>query len=128
MNESNSELSAPFQEEPKEEFKPWGMKEKDFIVLMHVSVFMAGIILPIVMWSQFKDENEEIDKHGKDIINWGISSILYFFLSFILTFLFVGIFTTFAVGICATIFPIIGAIKASNGEHWKYPLNIGFIK
>ncbi len=31
-------------------------------------------------------------------------------------------------GVLAVVFPIIAGIKANNGEVWKYPLSINFIK
>jgi uncharacterized Tic20 family protein len=33
-----------------------------------------------------------------------------------------------AVIVCGVVFPIIAGVKASNGEVWKYPLTIEFIK
>ncbi len=36
------------QQPVKEEFKPWGMSKSDFIMLMHLSQFVAGPILSYV--------------------------------------------------------------------------------
>ena len=101
---------------------------------MHLAQFaglivpIANIVLPIVMWTTNKDKSELIDQHGKHILNWMISSFIYFFVSFILMFVIIGVFTIFAVAICSIIFTIMGAIKANNGEVYKYPLSITFIK
>jgi uncharacterized Tic20 family protein len=40
----------------------------------------------------------------------------------------VGFLTIIAIGILGVVFPIIGAIKANNGEFWEYPLTIKFLK
>jgi uncharacterized Tic20 family protein len=40
----------------------------------------------------------------------------------------VGILGVIAVGIMSVVFPIIGGIKANNGELWEYPLTIKFLK
>jgi uncharacterized Tic20 family protein len=112
----------------------WGMNEKSFLLLMHLSQFAglivpgAGLALPIVMWLTNKDNNERIDQQGKYITNWIISVVIYLAASAILTIIFIGIIGLFAVGIAALVFPIIGAIKANEGEIWKYPLTIQFIK
>jgi uncharacterized Tic20 family protein len=43
-------------------------------------------------------------------------------------FVLVGILLLIALGIVAIVFPIIGAVKANNGELWEYPLTIKFLK
>jgi len=116
------------------DFKPWGMEVNQFCMLMHLSQYSgfiipyAGLGVPIVMWVLNKDKSDVIDQHGKNILNWIISSTIYLFASLILTFLVIGIFTLIALIICYFIFTIIGAVKASNGEMYKYPLTITFVK
>jgi hypothetical protein len=39
----------------------------------------------------------------------------------------VGLFLLVAVGFVMVIFPIIAAVKTSNGEHFRYPFTIRFI-
>ena len=111
------------------------MELKQFLMLMHFSqlagfiVPFAGLILPIVMWSGNKDKNPLIDEHGKNIVNWMISSFIYAIVGGLLIFVFfVGIPVLFALAICSIVFAIMGGIKASNGEVYKYPLTITFIK
>ena len=43
-------------------------------------------------------------------------------------FILVGFLTMFALVLVSIIFPIIGAIKASEGEVWPYPLSIPIFK
>ena len=110
----------------KSELRPWDMEVDKFCALMHVAQFagyvvpVAGYILPIVMWFQFKDKNATIDAHGKNIINWMISGILYAGLFFVLCLFLIGFPLLWALGICYVAFPILGAIKANEGIVWKY--------
>ena len=112
----------------------WGMDELNYSMLMHLSQFAGAIIpfgglaMPLVMWLTNNKNSETVDAHGKNIMNWIISMVIYVIASFILTFVFIGIITMIAVGILAIVFPIIGAVKANRGEIWKYPLSIPFIK
>ena len=69
-----------------------------------------------------------LDAHGKMVANWMISAAIYVFVSFILMLVLVGFLTLFAVAIMGIVFPIIGAVKANNGELWEYPLTIKFLK
>ena len=88
----------------------------------------AGIIVPIVLWQTKKEQMPALDAHGKMIANWMISSLIYFVVSGILTIILIGFLGLLAVGIMSVVFPIIGAIKANNGELWEYPLTIKFLK
>ena len=94
----------------------------------NVVLFPLGIILPIVLWQTQKDKLPGIDAHGKMVTNWMISCTIYAFVSFVLMFVLIGFLTIIAVGLMGIIFPIIGAVKANNGELWEYPLTIKFIK
>ncbi len=134
-----SEESTPQSEEPivepaPIEYKPWGMETNQFCMLMHLSQFagfvvpMGGLILPIVMWTTNKDKCDIVNQHGKNILNWIISSFIYIIVSLILMFVLIGFVTIFAIAICSLIFTIVGAVKANSGEVYKYPLSIPFIK
>jgi uncharacterized Tic20 family protein len=117
-----------------EDLKPWGMEKKVFLMLMHLSqlsgfiIPLAGLILPIIMWATNKDLSKDIDNHGKVILNWIFSSLIYFAVCFVLTFIFIGVIGFFVVGICSIVFAIIGGIKANDGVLWQYPLSIKFYK
>lgn len=116
------------------DYKPWGMEVNQFCMLMHLSqlagyvIPVAGLVLPIVMWATNKDQSKIVDLHGKNILNWIISSIIYLVISTILVFLLIGIPLLFAIAICTLIFSIVGAVKANSGELYKYPLSFSFIK
>ena len=96
--------------------------------LASVVVPLAGIVLPIVLWQTQKDKMPALDPHGKMVANWMISAVIYAVASVVLMFVLVGFLTIFAVAAMSIIFPIIGAIKANNGELWEYPVTIKFIK
>ena len=114
-------------------FKPWNMEMNSFCMLMHLSQFagllvpLGGLVLPIVMWATNKDKSEIVDEHGKNILNWIISSVIYGIIGGILVLAVIGIFALIALGICSIVFTIIGAVKANNGEIYAYPLSIRFL-
>lgn len=117
-----------------EEFKPWGMELKVYLMAMHLSqlagfiIPLGGLILPLVMWLTNKEHNRDIDDHGKVIVNWVLSAIIYSLVCFVLTFILVGIFAFIVLGICALVFAVVGAIKAHDGVLWEYPVTIKFLK
>jgi len=114
--------------------RPWGMEVNTFCMLMHLSQLSSvvmpglGLILPIIMWATNKDGSTIVDNHGKRILNWTISALIYSAVSGMLMLVFVGIIGFIAIIICNLIFAIIGAVKANSGVAWGYPLSIKFFK
>jgi len=70
--------------------KYWGMSDRTYSVLMHLSQFTSfivpilGILLPILMWAT-NSSNTLIKNNGRRIANWMISSIIYMVLLFVVT-------------------------------------------
>lgn len=96
--------------------------------LLNIIIPFAGVIVPIVLWQTQKEKMPALDAHGKMVTNWLISSLIYFAVSAVLTIVLVGILGIIALGIMSLVFPIVGGIKANNGELWEYPLTIKFLK
>jgi uncharacterized protein len=88
---------------------------------------MAGLILPIVLWQVKKNELPGVDVHGKIVVNWIISEILYMIAGIALCFICIGIPLVIALAVMGIVFPIVGGIKANNGEAWPYPLSIRWL-
>lgn len=89
---------------------------------------LCNLIVPLVLWQMKKDEWPDIDAHGKQVINWQISLFIYAIIGYILVFVLVGFLVLLLLGIAFLAFAIIGAIKAQDGQLWKYPLTIRFLK
>lgn len=112
----------------------WGMPLNTFSMLLHLSQLSsiiipgAGIILPFVMWASQKNNNPVIDRHGRNVLNWVVSSFIYMLICIPLSFIVIGLFMLPLLGIVSLVFSIIGAIKANSGEYWEYPLSITFFK
>ena len=110
----------------------WGMTEKTFVIVLHISQFAgfiipyAGFVLPLIMWLTNKDKSVLIDEHGKNIVNWIVSATIYAIISSILLIVLIGIPLLIGIAALAIIFPILGAIKASDDQFWKYPLSFQF--
>lgn len=111
----------------------WGMSEQSYCTLLHLSVLMgalfpfAGFILPLILWLSNKGQSERIDAHGKVVMNWIVSAIIYGVITGILVLLLIGIPLLIALGVCTIVFSVIGGIKASEGILWPYPLSLKLI-
>ncbi len=111
----------------------WGMEENAFCLLLHLAAFanlvlpFGGLVLQIVMWTTNKHASATIDAHGKNVLNWFLSFIIYGLISAVLCLVIIGIPLLIALLICDLVFRIMGAVKANNGVVWKYPLSIRFL-
>ena len=94
-----------------------------------VGLLGIGFLLgPLVVWLVKKNDNPFIDEQGKEAVNFQLTMFLAALVSAILVFVIIGIFLLIVVAIIATVFPIIGAIKASEGEHFQYPFALRLVK
>lgn len=108
--------------------------ERNWAMLCHLSAFagfffpFGGIIGPLICWLTRKDESAWIDINGKNSLNFELSILLYIVLCIPLIFIVVGIPIIFMLVTVKVICIIIGSVKASKGELFKYPLAIPFIQ
>ena len=109
----------------------FGMTQNNYLMLMHLSLFVGlftlfvGIIIPIVLWLINKENNVEVDRHGKNILNLIISYAIY---GVALTITIIGIPLLLVLLVILIVVVIKASVKASNGEYWEYPLTIKFFK
>ncbi|CAN5418443.1 DUF4870 domain-containing protein [soil metagenome] len=96
--------------------------------LINLIIPFGGILAPILIWQLKKEEIPALDAHGKMVVNWIISSLIYWVISGILAIVLIGFLGMLALIVMGIVFPIIGGIKANNGEFFEYPLTIKFLK
>jgi len=112
--------------EQKEE-RNWGM----FCHLAALAGFIVpfgNVIGPLIIWLIKKDESAFVDDQGKESLNFQISFTIYALVAALLIIVVIGIVLLIALGVLMLILVIVAAIKASNGEHYRYPMSIRFIK
>ncbi|WP_041616377.1 DUF4870 domain-containing protein [Spirosoma linguale] len=127
----NQQSTPPFSPVPtpmsESDIRMWAM-------LTHLSALtglftgIGFIIAPVIVWQIQKDKSAYIDYHGKEAVNFQITIALVSAISFLLMFILIGFVLIWIVGIVWLVFTIIAAIKANNGEYYRYPLTIRFIK
>ncbi len=98
---------------------------------------MFGFLGPLILWLVKKDESPAVDAHGKEALNFHLSFLLYYFACAIL--MIPVVFLTFGFGaiplmplfflliIGHLVCCILGAVQASEGRLFRYPLAIRFI-
>ena len=96
--------------------------------LLHYITGFGGFIVPLIVWLSTRNTVEDMDEHGKAIINLQLSLLLYIILSIpAILLLGLGILTLIGTGILGFVLPIVNAVRAGNGESPTYFLTIPFI-
>jgi len=116
------------------QYKTIMRQDNQLIVVTHLAQLISlvtgfgSLIVPLILWATQKEKVYQMDAHGKNIINFQLSLIVYCLICVPLILLFgLGLLGLIVLGILSIVYPIINAIKASNGETPKYPLSLNFI-
>lgn len=126
--------------------------ENNSAFLIHLSSFsgylfpFGAIIVPLIIWEIMKKDSKFLNKSGKEVINFNLSYLLYVtiliiaVISFAVSIaindihhlnLFFVISLAVLIGVISIVkfvLIIVGAVKANQGEEYKYPLTINFLK
>jgi uncharacterized Tic20 family protein len=88
----------------------------------------AGHILgPLIVWLVKRGESAEIDAHGKEALNFQISMLIYNVVAGILCLLLIGFALLAVLHVLNVVFVIIAALRASEGQMYRYPLTLRLV-
>lgn len=110
-------------------------KDNQLLLITHLSQLLTyitgfgGLVVPIIIWAVNKEKIEGLNEHGKEIINFQLSMILFALICIPLIFaLGLGILGLIIIGIISFVMPIVNGINASKGLFSKYPMTIRFLR
>ncbi len=102
----------------------------------------ANVLGPLILWMVKKDEMPFVNDQGKEAVNFQITVLIAALacgvlgiIGLILTVVVIGIvilplagLLALAVFIASLVFTIIAALKANEGEHYRYPFALRLVK
>jgi len=111
------------------EERNWAM----FCHLSALSMFITGIgfiLGPLICWLVKKDQMSFVDAHGKESLNFQITSFIIWLAICLVAIITCGIGALLYIPavIAYVILIIMASIEASNGRYYRYPINIRFLK
>lgn len=101
---------------------------RTFAMLAHLLAIFTCFLGPLVIWLIKKDEHPFVDEQGKEALNFQITVLIAYLISGLLTFVCIGLLLFSVVWVVDLIFCIMACVKVNNGEHYRYPITIRFIK
>ena len=88
-----------------------------------------GFVLgPLLIWMIKKEDHPFVDEQGKEAVNFQITMMLLAIVCVLLAFFVIGLLLLPFVLIVAVVFSVVGAVKANEGEHYRYPFALRLIK
>ena len=89
---------------------------------------ILGFIAPLIVMLVFGPRNAFVKKESTEALNFQITVLIGYVVSFVLMFIVIGIFLFLAVWILSIIFCVIAGVKNNQGIEYRYPINIRFVK
>jgi uncharacterized protein len=89
---------------------------------------IPGVLASLVVWLIKKDEDPEVDFHGKEAINFQITVLIVFGLGVLFSPCLIGIPVVLAAWLAKLVLMIVAAVKAANGERWRYPATLRLLR
>ena len=125
---SDQENKGVVSVDPKQE-RMWGMF-CHLAALASLIIWIPGanILGPLAIWLIKKNEMPLVDQEGKESMNFQISLTIYGAVSFALCFIFIGFVLMPLIAIAGLVLIIMASVKTHNGEKFRYPFTIRFIK
>jgi hypothetical protein len=107
---------------------------RSWCVISHLSALvgffipaLGHIFGPLIVWLIKRSDSPEIDAHGKEALNFQISMLLYSVVSAILCLILIGFVFLAILHVLNVVFVIIAAVRAGEGQMYRYPLTIRLI-
>jgi len=123
-----TEPVSPPTLEGSKDARLWGMLCHLGALAGFVGVPFGNILGPLVFWLIKKNEFPFVDDQGKESLNFQITLTILGIICIPLVFLIIGIPLLIALAVLGVVLCIIGALKANEGQTYRYPFAFRLIK
>lgn len=125
--------STPPPPPPPSEAGTPSAEERQWAMFAHLSALIGfiipfgSIIAPLIIWQMKKETMPFVDEQGKEALNFQITVAIAALACFALMLILIGFLLLWVLGIAALILVVIAAIRANNGEHYRYPFALRLV-
>jgi uncharacterized protein len=102
--------------------------ERTLAILAHILCLACSFIAPLIIYLIKKDESDFVRAHAAESLNFQLTVIVVYLVSFVLAFVIIGFFLMFLIGIASLVLIIVATIKASENKLYRYPFSIKFVR
>ena len=98
------------------------------LALTGYAVPFGNVLGPLVLWLWKREENADVNEHGKESLNFQISMTIYTLVAAATVFIVIGFVLVPIVLIVNLVLIILASLDASKGKLYRYPFTIRFLK
>src|ERR1700758_2057442 len=113
---------------PTENERTWGMLAHLAALAGLVIPLIGNVLGPLVVSIARSDQSPFVAAHAKEALNFNISVTLAALVCMVLMLVFVGFLLGSALFIAWLVMTLIGAIRASEGAAYRYPISLRLVK
>ena len=108
--------------------------ERQLAMIAHLSA-LSGMVIPfgnilgpLVLFLIKREESEFVADQAREALNFQITATIALIVSAIMIVLLVGIVLLPIIGIAALVLTIVAAVKANEGQRYRYPFTLRLVK
>ena len=114
-------------------------EERQWALFAHLSALLGGLLTstflglgcllgPLIIWLVKRETMPFVDDQAKEALNFNITVAIAAVVCGLLMFVLIGFVLLPLLGLAWLVFIIIAAIKANEGERYRYPFTLRLIK
>jgi len=103
--------------------------ERNWAMSAHIGSFLAawfalGLLAPLVVLLAKGDESQFVRRHAVESLNFQINAFVYTIVLALLIFVLIGIVLLPIYAVFYIVCVVLGTIRASSGEEFRYPMTV----
>lgn len=105
-------------------------EERTMALVAHLLGILTCFVGPLIIWLINKDDSAKtfVNDQAKEALNFQITLAIIYVVGMILSVILIGFFINLIAGLAGLVFAILAAVKANNGEAYRYPFALRLIK
>ncbi|MDP1659869.1 MAG: DUF4870 domain-containing protein [Methylotenera sp.] len=101
--------------------------DKNIATITHLGGTVFSFVPALIVWILKKDDSEYISDQAKEALNFQITVLLAYFISWVLAWILIGFVFMLIIWVFNIVLSIIAAISTSKGETYRYPFTLRLI-
>ncbi len=101
--------------------------DRNIAVLTHLGGIFFSFLPGLIVWLLKKDENAYIGEQAREALNFQISVLLAYLVSYVLVIILIGFMLMAVVWVANIVLCIMAAVSASKGVDYRYPFSLRLI-
>lgn len=105
---------------------------RNWAMAAHLSPLLASLVGlpflgPLIVWLAKRDDHPYIAEQAREALNFNLSMFIYMIAALFSMILLIGFLLVPVLGVVWLVLSVIAAVKASNGEPYRYPFTIRMV-